>query len=150
MYDLVAESWRSPTLAALALLSAVLSIAVNVVGYFTGLSVPQCWVGAATFPDGQALLASTLIPLKTLAVLMEVLRVVFPLALLAAAGASAGVGCAAFYGSMVCGPGMHMAWQVSTLDPRDARNCAERFRSNAAFGGLAAAAIAVGAAASSA
>ena len=68
-------------------------------------------------------------------------------ALLAAAGHSGGIGCAAFYGSMVCGPGMHMAWQLSTLDPADAGNCARRFRSNAVFGGLAAAAIAVGAAA---
>ena len=69
-------------------------------------------------------------------------------ALLAAAGESAGIGGAAFYGSMLFGPGMHMAWQVGTLDPSDARNCAERFRSNAVFGGLVAAAIAVGAAAS--
>lgn len=70
-------------------------------------------------------------------------------ALLAAAGQSAGVGCPAFYGSMVCGPGMHMAWQMSTLDPSDAKNCAQRFRSNAVFGGLVAAAFGVGAAAAS-
>jgi 4-hydroxybenzoate polyprenyltransferase len=69
-------------------------------------------------------------------------------ALLAAAGASAGIGGAAFYGSVILGPGVHMAWQVGTLDPRDPRNCAERFRSNAAFGGLAVAAIAAGVAAS--
>ena len=69
-------------------------------------------------------------------------------ALLAAAGASAGIGGAAFYGSLLCGPGVHMAWQVSTLNPSDAGNCAERFRSNAVFGGLAAAALAVGVVAS--
>jgi hypothetical protein len=85
LYDLVAESWRSPTLAALALLNSVLAIAVSVVGYFTGLQVPQCWVAASAFPDGQALLASTVVPLKVLAVLTDVRRVLFPLSLLAAA-----------------------------------------------------------------
>ena len=69
--------------------------------------------------------------------------------LLAAAGESAGIGCGAFYASMLCGPGLHMAWQVRTLDPGDAKNCAERFRSNAVFGGLVSAAIAVGVVAAS-
>jgi 4-hydroxybenzoate polyprenyltransferase len=70
-------------------------------------------------------------------------------ALLAAAGESAGVGCPALYGALACGPGMHMAWQVTTLEPGDAGNCATRFRSNAVFGGLVSAAFALGVAAAS-
>jgi 4-hydroxybenzoate polyprenyltransferase len=64
------------------------------------------------------------------------------LALLAAAGWVFGLSVLFFLALLV--PAAHFAWQVFSLDPHDARDCAKKFRSNREAGLLVAGAILLG------
>jgi 4-hydroxybenzoate polyprenyltransferase len=63
-------------------------------------------------------------------------------ALLAVAGVLHGLGLA-FFAALVL-PAAHFGWQVATLDPHDAPDCARKFRANRDAGLLVAAAIVLG------
>ena len=61
---------------------------------------------------------------------------------LVSSGAAAGLGWPFYVGAGAAAA--HMAWQVGTVDLDDGEDCAAKFRSNAAYGGIVFAAIVAG------